>query len=51
LRKDAEIGAVEAGKRADLVVLRGNPLTGIADTARIEMVVQRGNVIRRTMSP
>ena len=51
LRKDAEIGTVETGKRADLVVLRGNPLTGIANTARIEMVLQRGNVIRRTMSP
>ncbi len=50
LRKDAEIGTVEAGKRADLVVLNGNPLIDVANTARIDMVLQAG-VIRRTMSP
>ena len=48
LRKDAEIGTIEPGKRADLVVLDANPLADIANTAHIVMVVQSGK-IRRTM--
>lgn len=49
LRRDAEIGTVETGKRADLVVLEANPLADIANAARIAIVVQAGK-IRRTMS-
>jgi imidazolonepropionase-like amidohydrolase len=49
LRKDAEIGTIDRGKRADLVVLEANPLADIANTSHISMVVQSGK-IRRTMS-
>jgi imidazolonepropionase-like amidohydrolase len=47
LRKEAEIGTVEAGKRADLVILDGNPLVDIGNTKRIEMVLQAGRIDRR----
>lgn len=47
LGKEMSIGAVEAGMRADLVVLRANPFEGIRNTREIEMVVQGG----RTYAP
>jgi imidazolonepropionase-like amidohydrolase len=36
------IGAVEAGKEADLVVLSANPLDSLANTERIELVLKAG---------
>ncbi len=47
LRLEAEIGTVEAGKRADLLVVDGDPTTEIdciADPARIQIVVKHGRV-------
>lgn len=44
---DAEVGTVEAGKIADLVVVRGDPLADISalgDPANILLVVQGGRV-------
>jgi hypothetical protein len=37
-----EVGTIEAGKRADLVVLTADPLAAIANTRRIERVYLRG---------
>lgn len=37
-----EIGTVEAGKRADLVILEGDPLADIRNTRRIRAVVRGG---------
>lgn len=42
LGKEKSIGAVAAGMRADLVVLRANPLEDIRNTREIEMVLQGG---------
>ena len=42
LHREGEIGRVEPGMRADLVVLRGNPLAEIANTEKIEMVLREG---------
>lgn len=39
---DAQIGTLEAGKLADLVVLDGDPLARISDTLNIVAVVSRG---------
>jgi imidazolonepropionase-like amidohydrolase len=44
LRRDSQIGTVERGKRADLVVLRANPLEDISNTEQIEWVIQGGRV-------
>ena len=50
--ENAKIGSVEPGYFADLVVLRSNPLTDIANTADIESVM-KGGVFRaaRTIIP
>jgi imidazolonepropionase-like amidohydrolase len=48
----AEIGTVEKGKRADLVVVDGDPLADIrilADPARIRLVLKDGTIERNTM--
>jgi imidazolonepropionase-like amidohydrolase len=46
------IGSVEAGKDADLVVLTANPLESLENTERIEMVIQGGKIVgRRATAP
>ena len=42
-----ERGTIEAGKRADFVVLEGNPLDDIASTERISAVVLGGRLLTR----
>jgi imidazolonepropionase-like amidohydrolase/glyoxylase-like metal-dependent hydrolase (beta-lactamase superfamily II) len=46
LKREKEFGSITPGMRADLVVLSKNPLESIANTRAIEMVVQRGAIIR-----
>jgi imidazolonepropionase-like amidohydrolase len=41
---DRELGTVEAGKRADLIVLGGNPLESISNIRKVEKVVSRGTL-------
>lgn len=41
---EQDLGSVEAGKRADLVVLDANPLVDIRNIRRIHRVVKGGNV-------
>jgi hypothetical protein len=46
-RKSAEFGTIQAGKRADVVVLNRNPLDDITATRDIHQVIQAGKVIDR----
>lgn len=46
LGQAADIGTIEVGKRADLVVLEQNPLENIGNTRRIEIVVANGAMLR-----
>jgi cytosine/adenosine deaminase-related metal-dependent hydrolase len=38
---------VEAGKRADLVVVRGDPTRHLSDIRQVECVFQRGRLVAR----
>ncbi|HKA18825.1 MAG TPA: amidohydrolase family protein [Blastocatellia bacterium] len=47
LGADKDLGTIEIGKRADLVLLDADPLTDIRNTRRIWQVVQSGRVVDR----
>jgi imidazolonepropionase-like amidohydrolase len=47
LRASKEWGTIERGKRADLVLLAGNPLEDIRNTSRIEAVAVGGRWLER----
>ncbi len=47
LRLIDEVGTIEAGKRADLVLLDGDPLADITNTRRIAAVVAGGVPVDR----
>jgi imidazolonepropionase-like amidohydrolase len=41
---DREVGTVEAGKRADLILVQGNPLEHFADLRKVTRVVAKGRM-------
>lgn len=47
LGQRGEWGTIEPGKRADLLLLGGNPLTDIGNTEKIEVVISGGRVLDR----
>ncbi len=42
MRLDKEVGTVEVGKRADLVVVAGDPLADVGNVRKVALVVARG---------
>jgi imidazolonepropionase-like amidohydrolase len=42
LGEDARIGSVAVGKQADLMIVKGNPATNIADIEKVEIVFKDG---------
>ena len=42
MNREKEFGTIETGKRADLLLLRENPLQGISNLQRIDGVTVRG---------
>lgn len=52
LRLDREIGSVEVGKRADLIVVDGNPLEDVgALQDRVALVMRDGAIYKDTLTP
>jgi imidazolonepropionase-like amidohydrolase len=45
VRKDNEIGTLEAGKLADIVVLDGDPLADVQNLLKVRMVIKGGEVV------
>jgi imidazolonepropionase-like amidohydrolase len=46
LGKQRDLGTVEPGKLADIVVVNGNPLYDITALAHVETVVKGGRVVK-----
>ena len=44
MKLEQDSGTVEEGKRADLVLVEGNPLTEIRDLRRVVSVVKEGRM-------
>jgi imidazolonepropionase-like amidohydrolase len=44
---DDQLGTIAVGKRADFIIVDGNPAIAIRDTRRIQWVVQGGRLYRR----
>lgn len=42
--KDSEFGTIEAGKKANLVLVDGNPLVNISDIRKVEVTIKGGNL-------
>jgi hypothetical protein len=47
LQRSAQQGSIAAGRRADLVLLNGNPLDDIHNTQKIEAVILNGKLLDR----
>lgn len=47
LHLEDQLGTIEVGKRADLVLLSANPLEDIRNTRRIDLVISKGEIVPR----
>ncbi len=47
MKREKDLGTIEEGKLADLVLLDANPLDDIANTRRINAVIVNGRLLTR----
>lgn len=46
LKKENEIGSVEAGKLADIIAVKGDPLKDITELQKVKFVMIGGKIIK-----
>lgn len=46
MKLDKELGTVEVGKAADLIIVEGNPLENISNIRKVQMVVTNGRLYK-----
>ena len=51
MHKEKDLGTVEAGKIADLIVVNGDPLANLSATRNIETVIKDGRIVDTTLDP
>jgi imidazolonepropionase-like amidohydrolase len=44
MKVETEVGTIEPGKRADLIILDANPLTNISNIRKVSSVVTQGRL-------
>jgi imidazolonepropionase-like amidohydrolase len=44
MSKDKELGSIEPGKLADMVLVEGDPTTNISNVRKVTTVIKDGNV-------
>jgi imidazolonepropionase-like amidohydrolase len=44
MKLDKEVGTIEAGKRADLIILEANPLESISNIRKVQSVIAQGRM-------
>jgi imidazolonepropionase-like amidohydrolase len=44
---EEDVGTIESGKQADMVILSDNPINEISNTKKIEAVINNGQLIER----
>ena len=42
--RDNEVGSIEVGKRANLILVNGDPVKNISDIRKVELTVKGGNM-------
>ena len=43
--RSKELGTLEPGKLADIVILDGNPLADISDVLKVKVVIKGGEIV------
>lgn len=46
---DTEVGTLEPGKLADIVIVAGNPLKHVSDLLNVRIVIQGGRIVAKTL--
>jgi imidazolonepropionase-like amidohydrolase len=42
--KDGELGSIEVGKKANLILVDGDPVKNISDIRKVELTIKNGNL-------
>lgn len=51
MRRIYELGTIEVGKQADIVIFDKNPLKDISNIRRVNTVIKRGKIVDRDALP